>query len=451
MKRHALTKLLEWKDDPHRKPLLIQGARQVGKTWLMKEFGRLNFSKTAYIHFDNNTRMRDVFNVDYNIPRLISAFQIETGVTITPHDTLLIFDEIQEAPKAVNSLKYFCEEAREYPIIAAGSLLGLSLHKDESFPVGKVDFLDMFPMSFMEFLEATDNAMLADLVYSRDWSMMTVFKSKLIDQLRLYYYIGGMPEAVEAYKKTRDLKKVRSIQQKLLRSYDNDFSKHAPKKVVPRIRMIWDSIPVQLAKENRKFIYGALRDGARARDFEVAMQWLINAGLIYNIARVSKPSIPLTAYQSDAFKTFMLDVGLLAAKSKLNAKTLLNGNDVFQEFKGALTEQYVQQQLRADCGIEPNYWSHESGRAEIDFVYESDVAVIPIEVKAEENLQAKSLKYYCEKFAPPYAVRTSMADYRLRSVGTNIPQMKLLNLPLYAISQIRHECGDFDNEPSLKL
>lgn len=442
MKRKAMQSLLEWKSRPDRKPLLIQGARQVGKTWLMKEFGRLHFSKTAYIHFDNNRRIQKIFNADYDIKRLLTAFQVEAHCTITPQDTLIILDEIQEAPHAVNALKYFCEEAPEYAVIAAGSLLGISLHKNESFPVGKVDFLDLYPLSFSEFLDATGNARLADLAESGDWQLITAFKDKFIEQLRLYYFIGGMPGAINAFLPNYDLKHVRRIQRELLRSYDRDFSKHAPTDVIPRIQMIWDSIPSQLARENKKFIYGALRTGARARDFESAMQWLLGAGLIYNVCCAAKPAIPLTAYRSDGFKTYMLDVGLLGAKANLNAKTLLEGNAVFQEFKGALTEQYVQQQLRADCGIEPCYWSRENGKAEVDFLYQASDGIVPIEVKAEENLQAKSLKIYCELFHPNFSVRTSMADYRTSKQIIGKHSCRMINLPLYAINQIRKECDD---------
>lgn len=444
MKRNAMTKLQEWKRDPQRKPLLIQGARQVGKTWLMQEFGQQNFSNIAYIHFDNNKRMQQIFNDDYNIERLILSLQIEADCTITPHDTLIIFDEVQDAPRAVNSLKYFCDEAPEYAIMAAGSLLGVSRHEGESFPVGKVDFLDLYPMSFSEFLDATDNSRLVDLMHSRDWKLITAFKSKYIELLRLYYYVGGMPEVVASFIQENDLKKVRRIQSKLLRSYERDFSKHAPSDVISRIEMIWNSIPTQLGKENRKFVYGAVREGARARDFEIAMQWLLDAGMIYHVLRASKPAIPLDAYQDDGFKAYMLDVGLFGAKAGLGAKTLLEGNRVFQEFKGSLTEQYVQQQLRGDCGIKPYYWSRKSGGAEIDFLYQSEDALIPIEVKAEENLQAKSLKVYCEKFHPPFAIRTSMSDYQATSMTLGDFTYKLVNLPLYAISQIRHECGDDD-------
>ena len=436
MQRNALKKLLEWKNAPSRKPLLIQGARQVGKTWLMKEFGRLHFARTAYIHFDNNSRMRQVFHTDYDIRRLITAFQIEAGCAITPEDTLIVFDEIQDAPHAVNSLKYFCEEAPEYAVVAAGSLLGVSCHKDESFPVGKVDFLDLYPLSFSEFLRAADNTGLAELLESGDWPLITALKDKLIEQLRLYYYIGGMPEAVNAYLRHNDLKPVRKIQRDLLRSYERDFSKHAPQEVIPRIKMIWDSIPSQLARENRKFIYGALRTGAKARDFETAMQWLLGSGLIYHVRRAAKPAIPLSAYQSEGFKTYMLDVGLLGAKANLNVKTLLEGNAVFQEFKGALTEQYVQQELRAECGMDPWYWSRENGGAEVDFLCQTEDAVIPIEVKAEENLQAKSLKVYCQRFHPPFAVRTSMSDYRVSEQSSDGHSRTMINLPLYAAGRM---------------
>ena len=441
MQRNALKKLLEWKNAPSRKPLLIQGARQVGKTWLMKEFGRLHFARTAYIHFDNNSRMRQVFHTDYDIRRLITAFQIEAGCAITPEDTLIIFDEIQDAPHAVNSLKYFCEEAPEYAVVAAGSLLGVSCHKDESFPVGKVDFLDLYPLSFSEFLRAADNTGLAELLESGDWPLITALKDKLIEQLRLYYYIGGMPEAVNAYLRHNDLKPVRKIQRDLLRSYERDFSKHAPQEVIPRIKIIWDSIPSQLARENRKFIYGALRTGAKARDFETAMQWLLGSGLIYHVRRAAKPAIPLSAYQSEGFKTYMLDVGLLGAKANLNVKTLLEGNAVFQEFKGALTEQYVQQELRAECGMDPWYWSRENGGAEVDFLCQTEDAVIPIEVKAEENLQAKSLKVYCQRFHPPFAVRTSMSDYRVSEQSSDGHSCTMINLPLYAAGRMP-ECAE---------
>jgi len=428
MKRFALEKLILWKDNPERKPIVIRGARQVGKTWLMQAFGAASFQNTAYVNFDNNESMNAVFKGDFNIPRLIAALQIECGCKIKPNETLIIFDEVQECPLALTSLKYFCERAPEYPIIAAGSLLGVSTHKAVSFPVGKVEFLDLYPMSFSEFLVATGNEQMADLLKSRDWTLITSLKSKYIALLRQYYFIGGMPEPVQSFIRHNDFSKVRDIQNRLLTAYDQDFSKHAPADVVPRIRMVWNSIPSQLAKENRKFVYGSLRSGARAKEFEVAIQWLQDSGLVYQIERVAKPELPLSAYSSKGFKLFMADVGMLAAKSALDVKTILESNRIFTEFKGALTEQYVQQQLRSESSISPYYWSAERGDAEIDFILQLGMNVIPLEVKAEENLKAKSLTAYREKFKPGISIRTSMSDYRRESW--------LINLPLYGIGQI---------------
>lgn len=432
MKRYAMHELERWQNDPHRKPLIIRGARQVGKTWLMKEFGKLAFKNTVYINFDNNERMRLLFEGDFDIPRLIAALQIECGCQIEQGNTLILFDEVQEVPRALASLKYFYENAPEYAIVAAGSLLGVAMHHGSSFPVGKVAFLDLYPMSFTEFLDAAGNSSLSELLKKQDWSLIAPFKSKYIELLRNYYFIGGMPEAVQSFIEEHDYLKVREIQSRLLDAYEQDFSKHAPPETVPRIRMLWNSIPAQLAKENRKFIYGMLREGSRAKDFELALQWLIDCGLVYQVNRIAKPAMPIDAYRDNAFKLFMLDVGLLAAKSGLDVKSLLDGSRIFTEFKGSLTEQYVQQQLCAESGINPFYWSAEPGNAEIDFVFQSGMNVIPIEVKAEENLQAKSLKAYCAKFSPKVAIRASMSDYRKESW--------LTNLPLYAISQITKEC-----------
>ncbi len=432
MKRYAMHELERWQNDPHRKPLIIRGARQVGKTWLMKEFGKLAFKSTAYINFDNNERMRLLFEGDFDIPRLIAALQIECGCQIEQGKTLILFDEVQEVPRALTSLKYFCENAPEYAVVAAGSLLGVAMHHGSSFPVGKVAFLDLHPMSFTEFLDATGNKSLSELLKKQDWSLITPLKSKYIELLRNYYFIGGMPEAVQSFIEEHDYLKVREIQSRLLDAYEQDFSKHAPPETVPRIRMLWNSIPAQLAKENRKFIYGMLREGSRAKDFELALQWLIDCGLVYQVNRITKPAMPVDAYRDNAFKLFMLDVGLLAAKSGLDIKSLLDGSRIFTEFKGSLTEQYVQQQFRAESGINPFYWSAELGSAEIDFVFQSGMNIIPVEVKAEENLQAKSLKTYCARFSPKAAIRASMSDYRKESW--------LTNLPLYAISQITQEC-----------
>ncbi len=436
MKRHALERLTRWKDDPERKPLIVRGARQVGKTWLMKEFGKTAFRNVAYVNFDNNEAMRSVFEGDFNIPRLISALQIECGCAIKPSATIIIFDEIQESPRALTSLKYFCENAPEYAVIAAGSTLGVALHQGTSFPVGKVEFLDLYPMSFSEFLAATGNERLAEVLAGGDWTLVTALKSKYIELLRQYYFIGGMPEAVQSFVRHDDFAKVRNIQVRLLDAYDHDFSKHAPADVVPRIRMVWNSIPSQLARENRKFLYGSLRAGARAKEFELAIQWLRDSGLVHQVERVTKPGMPLSAHASNGFKLYMLDVGLLGAKSGLDARTLLEGSRIFSEFKGSLTEQYVQQQLRAELSISPHYWSAERGDAEIDFLFQNGMDVIPVEVKAAENLRAKSLAAYHAKFSPSVSVRVSMSDYRRESW--------LVNVPLYAIGQMRRECeGDY--------
>lgn len=427
MIRDAMNDLIKWKDSSRRKPLIIRGARQVGKTWLMREFGRIHYEKYAYINFDNNERMESLFKGDIDIKRIITALQIETGVKIETNNTLIIFDEVQEVPRALTSLKYFCENAPDYHIVAAGSLLGVALHPGTSFPVGKVDFITLYPLNFLEFMNATGNDSLVELLKSKDFEMITSFKGKYIDLLKQYYYIGGMPEVVSGFATSNDFAVVREVQKKILTAYEQDFSKHAPNETVPRIRMLWTSIPSQLAKENRKFIYGLIRQGARAREYELAMTWLIDCGLIYRVGRVSKPDMPLMAYQDfNAFKLFVLDVGLLAAMSDLNLKSILEGNKIFEEFKGALTEQYVLQQLLTNSEIKPYYWSAEKSTGEIDFIFQNDNEIVPLEVKAAENLQAKSLKNYCLKYSPKNAIRTSMSDYRKEDWLTNVP--------LYAIN-----------------
>ena len=429
MIREALEYLIKWKNGNHRKPLIIRGARQVGKTWIMKEFGETFYEKVAYINFDNNERMESIFKGNLDIPRLITALQIEAGVIIEATNTLMIFDEVQEIPRALTSLKYFYENAPQYHIVAAGSLLGVALHPGTSFPVGKVEFMDLYPLNFIEFLKATSNENLADLLVTKDFELITSFKGRYIDLLKQYYYIGGMPEAVSIFIETQDYTKVREIQNRLLMAYEQDFSMHAPNETVPRIRMLWTSIPSQLAKENRKFVYGLIRQGARAKEYELAMQWLLDCGLIYKVVRITKPDMPLMVYQDfNAFKLFALDVGLLSALSGLDIKSLLDGNRVFEEFKGALTEQYVLQQLITNKDITPFYWTAEKSNGEIDFIFQSGMDIVPLEVKASENLQAKSLKSYCLRYEPKYAIRTSMSDYRKEDW--------LTNLPLYAISNI---------------
>ena len=421
MFRKVMHDLIHWKNRPDRKPLIIRGARQVGKTWLMREFGRTEYHRCAYINFDNNARMQELFNGDLDIERLVAALRIESGVAIDARDTLLVFDEVQEVPQALAALKYFFENAPEYHIVAAGSLLGVALHPGTSFPVGKVEFLDLSPLDFREFLLATGNESLERLLASLDYALMKTFKGRYIDLLKQYCYVGGMPEAVARFAETRDYSAVREIQRRILTAYEQDFSKHAPAATVPRLRMLWDSIPAQLAKENRKFVYGLIRQGARAREFELAMQWLADCGLVIKVGRVAKPDMPLTAYQDfDAFKLFILDVGLLSALSGLDARSLLEGSNIFEEFKGTLTEQYVLQQLIAS-GIRPYYWSAEKSTGEIDFVFQRGGDVVPLEVKAAENLQSKSLKNYCLKYQPRVAVRASLSDYRQEDWLTNVP------------------------------
>ena len=430
MRRFALEKLKKWKDSESRKPLIIRGARQVGKTWLMKEFGRECFENVAYVNFDSNVRMKGVFEGQIDIKRIILAIEIETGVTIERENTLLIFDEIQEVPRALSSLKYFYENAPEYAIVAAGSLLGVAMHKKTSFPVGKVDFMDLYPLNFQEFLCALGEERYVDILQGKDTDMVNTFKDKYIDRLREYYYVGGMPEVVQTYVDTRNFKKVRELQKNLINYYQQDFSKHAEMNLVKRLNLVWNSIPMQLAKENKKYIYGQVRKGARAKDFELAIQWLLDCGLIHKVQRINKPSLPLKAYMDlNAFKVFLLDIGLLIAMTDLDVKVILEGNKIFTEFKGALTEQYVLQQLISENGVMPYYYSATNSQGEIDFVVQGKTSVIPIEVKAEENLRAKSLKAFCDKYNPKFAVRTSMSDYRKQDWMTNIP--------LYNIDRIR--------------
>ena len=422
MQRRIIQALKKWRLKPNRKPLIIQGARQVGKTWAMKHFGETCFTQTAYINFDHNPRMQTLFSGDYDISRLLLGLKIESGVDIQAEDTLLIFDEIQEVPQALASLKYFYENAPQLHIAAAGSLLGISLHHQVSFPVGKVDFLPLYPMDFHEFLTALGQQDLVQLLEMCDWPLIAAMKSRYIELLRQYYFVGGMPEAVQTFINTQNFSEVRQIQRNLLTAYGQDFSKHiADGHTVQRVRALWQAIPEQLAKENKKFIYAHLQKGARSKDYETALQWLKDSGLVHIVPRIKKPHLPLTAYQDNAFKLYGLDVGLLAAQSGLDAGTLLEGNRIFTEFKGALTEQYVLQQLIASQDNPVFYWASEKGTAEVDFVLQRGQGVMPIEVKAEENLKAKSLKVYAEQFKPEQAIRFSMADYREQEWMTNVP------------------------------
>lgn len=426
MQRMAMEQLRKWKAKKRRKPLIIRGARQVGKTWLMKEFGAAAYENVVYVNFDNNERMKNLFEGSLEVERLITGLELYAGHKIDPDNTLLIFDEVQEVPKALTSLKYFNEDAPQYQIVCAGSLLGVALHQGTSFPVGKVEFLDLYPLSFFEFLMAMGKEQYVELLQKGDFDMATTFKQDYIDLLKHYYYVGGMPEAVQAFVDNRDFNEVREIQQRILAAYEQDFSKHAPNETVPRIRMLWNSIPAQLAKENKKFIYGLIKEGARAKEYELAMLWLTDCGLVHKVHRVTAPNLPLKAYEDlKAFKLFLVDVGLLSCMVGLRQDVLLDGNELFKEFKGALTEQYVLQQLKTIKGLNIYYWTAERGTAEVDFVIDDGSDVIPVEVKAEVNLQAKSLKVYREKFQPKLSIRTSMADYKKEDW--------LLNLPLWAV------------------
>ena len=432
MYRIAIEKLYKWKNSKRRKPLIIEGARQVGKTWLMKEFGKQAYADTVYINFDSNSRMADLFSADLDTDRLIMGLELYAGRKINPDNTLLIFDEVQEVPRALASLKYFYENVPQYHIVCAGSLLGIALHQGTSFPVGKVDFLKLYPLSFSEFLMATGNERFAELLKKQDYEMITSFKQTYIDALKHYYFVGGMPEAVQSFAESKDFNEVRAIQKRILAAYEQDFSKHAPNEIVPKIRMLWNSIPSQLARENKKFIYGLVREGGRAREYETAIMWLSDCGLVHKVSRVNAAGIPLKAYEDlKAFKLFIVDVGLLGCMTGLRQRTLLDGDDFFVEFKGALTEQYVCQQLKTIEDLGVYYYTNDRGSCEIDFVVDTGEQIVPVEVKAETNLRAKSLKTYRERFEPELSVRTSMADYKKEDW--------LLNLPLYAIENITVE------------
>jgi predicted AAA+ superfamily ATPase len=424
MQRKIEEALIAWKNKPKRKPLIIQGARQVGKTWIMKAFGTKHFQKVVYINFESSVRLQQVFKDDFSIPRIISVFEIETGMKIEPQTTLIVLDEIQEAEKGLTSLKYFYENAPEYYVMAAGSLLGVSLQKNNTFPVGKVDFVTLYPLSLEEFLINLNEEQLTDALRHNRQDVLLPFNEKLTNYLRLYYYVGGMPEAVKTYIETTDFAMVRDIQQKILLGYENDFAKYAPNTVVPKIRLVWQSILGQLAKENRKFLYGQLKKGARAKEFEEAIAWLVNAGLLLKSNLISKPAVPLKSYVNiDSFKLYLLDIGLLNAMGEISADILLNKNQILTEFKGALTEQFAAQELTQKYVL--CYWSADNARAELDFIIQRNQEIIPIEVKAEENLKAKSLKVFEEKYQTGHATRCSMSFYRAESW--------LQNIPLYAI------------------
>lgn len=439
--------LKKWKDSPRRKPLLLEGARQVGKTWLMREFAKLNYEKVVYIRFDKDRQLRTIFERDLNVERILHELEISFQVKIEPENTVIIFDEIQACKDALTSMKYFCEDRPDIHLMAAGSLLGLEYRDDEvkrassgtstestGFPVGKVTTLAVHPLSFLEFVEAMGYEQLVESVRQKDWRIVEDFREVLINLLKHYYVIGGMPEAVTTYLQTKNFLDVRQVHQDILIGYQTDFAKHAPKRDVWRIESIWHSLPEQLAKENRKFLYSLIKTGERAASLREPIAWLVDAGLIHLCPRISTPKLPLLAYAGSAFKAYALDVGLLSAMSGLDDRVVLEGSRIFMEFKGALTEQYVLQELLAAHAIKPCYWSTEDSRTEIDFVIQQRMDVIPIEVKAGENVRSKSLQTYLKRFTPPIAYRFSMLPYRVQEVTSDqTPSAQLINIPLYAI------------------
>lgn len=426
MERIAIQRLIEWKNRTDRKPLVLNGARQVGKTWLLREFAKREYKKEAYVVCRKNEMARQIFTLDFDVNRILRALRAMTSVDITPDDTLIILDEVQDIPEALEALKYFCEEAPEYHIAVAGSLLGISLHENVSYPVGKVNELNIYPMSFEEFLLAKGENEACKLLESRDFETINLLHEKYVDLLRQYYYVGGMPEVVKKYVETEALQEVRRIQHEILRGYDLDFSKHAPREQVPRIRMVWKSIPSQLFKDNKKFIYGALRKGARANDFEIAIQWLVDAGLLYKVPRCTKLALPLDVYEDlSAFKLFMVDIGLLGAMVNVEPSQILINNSIFVEYKGGMTEQYVLQQMKSHA-IGPIYYHKtDDSRLELDFVIQRNARLLPIEVKAEGNVRANSLTALLKATPDLSAERFSMLPYK--------EQGQLTNVPLYAV------------------
>ena len=432
MDRHLMTELVRWKESPRRKPLILNGARQVGKTWLLKEFGREHFDTVAYVSLDGKSVARDLFEQDLDPARIIRDLSILTGVAIRPSSTLIILDEIQAAPKAITSLKYFCENAPEYAVAAAGSLLGISATEGTGYPVGKVNTLDLYPLSFREFLDATGNVMPRELVDSVDTVSINAFSSKLIPLLRRYFVVGGMPAVVAGFIEGEAFSSVRDMQSQILEDYLRDFAKHAPLRINPKMVEAWNSIPVHLAKENKKFMFGQVREGARAKDYAESLTWLAQAGLIHKVPRITKPGIPLSAYNDNkSFKVFLLDVGLLGAMAGLDPTAVLDGNAAFTEFKGSLTEQYVCQQLISDCGLAPYYWSAENSSGEIDFLVQRTNGVYAIEVKAEENLRAKSLRAFKAAHPEIRSVRFSLSGYREQDWMRNVPLYAMSNMGLW--------------------
>ena len=449
-RREYIDKLVKWAKSSRRKPLILEGARQVGKTWLMQEFAKAHYKNVIYARFDKDKILKSIFAKDFDLDRIVRDLQIRFNTMIDSKNTILLFDEIQLCKDALTSLKYFCEERSDLPIIAAGSLLGLEFRddgeKDNSmedkdgttgFPVGKVNLLGVHPFSFVEFLDAVGQSALAACVRQGQWDAMATFKDRITDFLKHYYIVGGMPEAVDAYRRTQNFKEVREVHHEILVGYQRDISKHAPKYDVPKIELCWKSIPVQLARENKKFMYAALKKGGRSAEFREPLCWLEDAGLIGRVKRVTTPKLPLDGYEDGSFKVFLLDVGLLSTMSGLAPETVLEGPRIFSEFKGALTEQYVYQQLKAETGLVPYYYSQDDSQCEVDFLVQLGMDVCPLEVKAEENVHSQSLKSYRTKFAPAKAFRASMKDYEEQNqLLANGRMCRFVNLPLAGIQRI---------------
>ena len=427
MYRTLTENLREWKANPDKKPLIILGARQVGKTWLMKEFGKNEFKSIAYFNFESTRELSAIFAHGFHMNQILSALSVIAGFKVDEEGCLIIFDEIQACPEALTSLKYFCEDRPDIPIISAGSLLGVASHQGTSFPVGKVEFLQLYPLNFHEFLLAKNKGNFLELIQTADSRMIEIFSPELIKLLKEYYIVGGMPEAVKEFCESDDYRKVREIQLNILNAYENDFSKHAPMAQVPRIRMVWQSLLSQLAKENSKFIYSALRPGARAKDFELAIEWLKDAGLIHKVNRLNKVGFPLAAYADWAdFKIYLNDIGLISAIAELSPEIILRGNELFSEFKGIISEQFILQQLLS-ANVKPYYWNPENTRSEVDFIVQLDNLIVPIEVKASENVKAKSLSVYYEKYKPEICIRTSLGGYKSQEWLQNVPLYGFLN------------------------
>jgi predicted AAA+ superfamily ATPase len=436
MQRNLFERLALWKEKPGRKPLIIQGARQVGKTWLMREFGRSSYTDTVYVNFDHNPKIRDIFAPDLDTRRILASLEAEFRQKIVPDKTLIIFDEIQECNRALVSLKYFCEDSPEYHVMAAGSFLGVAQHEGNSFPVGKVDVMTLYPLSFAEFLNAAGETGFVEMTAALNWPMIRGLRERLAELLKYYFYVGGMPEVVQTFVRERNFDEVREMQRTIIRNYSADFSKHIAASDIPKVGLLWDSIPAQLGKEKRKFIYSDMKSGARAREYENALSWLVKSGLVYQVNRVSLPNLPLISYRErEHFKLYMLDIGLLSAQSGLGIKTLLEPNTaIFNHFKGALAEQYVLQELKVlDDQAPVFYWANDKGTAEVDFVLQKWDEVIPLEVKSSVNLKSKSLKAYLDRFVPKTAIRASLADFSRRE--------NFFEIPLYMIGLYQEICG----------